>query len=59
VDIFTLARRMGTSVKMIDQTYGLITGADVHERELLDAFDQGSPRPFGHVLDTEAAADAA
>jgi integrase len=36
VDIFTLARRMGTSVKMIDQTYGhLITGADVHERDLL------------------------
>ena len=41
MDIFTLARRMGTSVKMIDQTYGhLITGADVHERELLDAFDR-------------------
>ena len=33
---------MGTSVKTIDQTYGhLITGADVHERELLDAFDRG------------------
>jgi hypothetical protein len=60
VDIFTLARRMGTSVKMIDQTYGhLITGADVHERELLDAFDQGAVRSFGHVLDTEETADAA
>ena len=60
VDIFTLARRMGTSVKMIDQTYGhLITGADVYERELLDAFDQRSAGPFGHVLDTEDAADAA
>jgi integrase len=60
VDIFTLARRMGTSVKMIDQTYGhLITGADVYERELLDAFDRGSARPFGHVLDTEDAANAA
>jgi integrase len=60
VDIFTLSRRMGTSVKMIDQTYGhLITGADVHERELLDAFDQGSAEPFGHVVDTEASADAA
>jgi integrase len=60
VDIFTLARRMGTSVKMIDQTYGhLITGADVHERELLDAFDQRCSRPFGHVVDTEAAEDAA
>jgi integrase len=60
VDIFTLARRMGTSVKMIDQTYGhLITGADVHERELLDAFDRGSARSFGHVMGTEDAADAA
>lgn len=60
VDIFTLARRMGTSVKMIDQTYGhLITVADVHERELLDAFDEGSARPFGHVTGTEEAADAA
>ena len=40
VDIFTLARRMGTSVKMIDRTYGhLVAGADVYERELLDAFD--------------------
>ena len=42
VDIFTLARRMGTSVKMIDRTYGhLIAGADIYERELLDAFDEG------------------
>ena len=40
VDIFTLARRMGTSVKMIDRTYGhLVAGADAYERELLDAFD--------------------
>ena len=44
VDIFTLARRMGTSVKMIDRTYGhLVAGADAYERELLDAFDE---RPF-------------
>jgi hypothetical protein len=51
---------MGAVVKMIDQTYGhLITGADVRERELLDAFDQGAPEPFGHVLSTEDAADAA
>jgi hypothetical protein len=58
VDIFTLALRMGTSVKMLDQTYGhLITGADVHE--LLDAFDGRGAEPFGHVLDTEAAEDAA
>ena len=31
---------MGTSVKMIDRTYGhLVAGADAYERELLDAFD--------------------
>ena len=61
VDIFTLSRRMGTSVKMIDQTYGhLITGADVRERELLDAFDRvNGADPFGHVVDTEHEADAA
>ena len=36
VDIFTLARRMGTRVKMIDRTYGhLVAAADVYE--LLDA----------------------
>ena len=41
MDIFTLARRMGTSVKMIDRTYGhLVAGADAYERELLDAFDE-------------------
>jgi integrase len=60
VDIFTLARRMGTSVKMIDQTYGhLVTGADVYERELLDAFDEGRSGPLGRYLDVEAEADAA
>jgi integrase len=60
VDIFTLARRMGTSVKMIDQTYGhLVTGADVYERELLDAFDEGRSTAVGRYLDAEAEADAA
>ena len=60
VDIFTLARRMGTSVKMIDLTYGhLVTGADVYERELLDAFDEGRPTPPGRYLDAEEATDAA
>lgn len=60
IDIFTLARRMGTSVKMIDQTYGhLITGADIRERELLDAFDQPVPDTFGHVVGTEGETDAA
>jgi integrase len=39
IDIFTLARRMGTSVTMIDRTYGhLVAGADAYERELLHAF---------------------
>ena len=54
IDIFTLARRMGTSVKMIDRTYGhLVAGADAYERELLDAFD-AAPRPLGRYLDAEA-----
>lgn len=40
INIFTLARRMGTSVKMIDKTYGhLAANADEYERELLDAYD--------------------
>jgi integrase len=60
VDIFTLARRMGTSVKMIDATYGLlIAGADIYERELLDAFDEGRSAAVGRFSDAEEAADAA
>jgi ADP-ribose pyrophosphatase YjhB (NUDIX family) len=59
VDIFTLARRMGTSVKMIDRTYGhLVGGADAYERELLDAFDAVS-RAVGRPLDGGSRADAA
>jgi integrase len=59
VDIFTLARRMGTSVKMIDRTYGhLVAGADAYERELLDAFDAG-PQRLGRYLDAESEEDAA
>jgi integrase len=43
VNIFALARRMGTSVKMIDETYGhLAPNADAHERDLLDAFDSAN-----------------
>jgi integrase len=43
IDIFTLARRMGTSVAMIDRTYGhLAAGADDYERDLLDAYDERS-----------------
>jgi len=50
---------MGTSVKMIDRTYGhLVAGADAYERELLDAFDSGS-KPLGRYLDAESEADAA
>jgi integrase len=41
VDLYTLARRMGTSLAMIDRTYGhLAVNADVAEREKLDAYDQ-------------------
>jgi integrase len=40
VDLFTLSRRMGTSLAMIDATYGhLARDADERERALLDAFD--------------------
>ena len=50
VDIFTLARRMGTSVAMIDRTYGhLAAGADDYERELLDAFDGALLRRMGAI----------
>ncbi len=60
VDIFTLARRMGTSVKMIDRTYGhLVAGADEYERELLDRFDNGRSEPDGRYSGGEEAADAA
>ncbi len=48
VPLYTLARRMGTSVEMIDETYGhLVADADGFERELLDSFDEriaGTPR---------------
>jgi integrase len=40
VSLFTLARRMGTSVEQIDKTYGhLLPDAEDYERRLLDAFD--------------------
>jgi integrase len=43
VNIFTLARRMGTSVQMIERTYGHLAGdADDYERTLLDAWDAAS-----------------
>jgi integrase len=43
VSLFHLARRMGTSVEMIDKTYGhLLPDAVDYERGLLDAFDAKS-----------------
>ena len=40
VSLFALARRMGTSLQMIDQTYGhLAPDADDYELGLLDAYD--------------------
>ena len=60
MDIFTLARRMGTSVKMIDRTYGhLVAGADAYERELLDAFDEAQSRSLGRAVDAHEGQDAA
>ena len=40
ISLFTLARRMGTSVAQIDATYGhLAPDAEAFERDLLDAWD--------------------
>jgi hypothetical protein len=50
---------MGTSVKMIDRTYGhLVAGADAYERQLLDAFDATSA-PVGRHMDGGSRADVA
>ncbi len=57
MSIFTLSRRMGTSVQMIDQTYGhLARDADDYDRGLLDAYDQAEAAK-GHVAGTDATAD--
>lgn len=52
VSLFTLARRMGTSVAQIDGTYGhLLPDAEAYERELLNAFDaraESGSAAFGH-----------
>jgi integrase len=43
VSLFSLSRRMGTSVEMLDRVYGhLLPDAAEHERGLLDAFDNAS-----------------
>jgi integrase len=52
MSIFTLSRRMGTSVQMIDQTYGhLARDADDYDRGLLDAYDRAEAGG-GHVVGT-------
>ena len=57
MSIFTLSRRMGTSVQMIDQTYGhLARDADEYDRGLLDAYDEAEAS-IGHVAGTIAPAD--
>jgi len=56
MSIFTLARRMGTSVQMIDATYGhLARDAEDQDRELLDAYDSAN----GHVVGTETTRNGA
>jgi hypothetical protein len=55
--IFALSRRMGTSVQMIDQTYGhLARDADDYDRALLDAYDEAAASN-GHVAGTIESAD--
>jgi integrase len=55
VSLFSLARRMGTSVAMIDRTYGhLAPDAEHYERSLLDAYDART-ETFGRLSDTESA----
>jgi integrase len=52
MSIFTLSRRMGTSVQMIDATYGhLASDADDYDRGLLDAYDAAAAAA-GHVVGT-------
>jgi integrase len=49
VSLFTLAHRMGTSVQMIDRTYGhLAPDAEAYELDLLDRWDLR-----GHEMGTE------
>ena len=45
VSLFALSRRMGTSLAMIDATYGhLAPDAEERERELLDTYDAAATR---------------
>jgi integrase len=53
ISLFALARRMGTSLEMIDRTYGhLSPDADEYELGLLDVFDTRVSHADGHFLDT-------
>jgi integrase len=55
MSIFTLSRRMGTSVRMMDATYGhLVRDAEDHDRGLLDAYD-GANDGRGHAVGTNPA----
>jgi integrase len=48
VSLFVRARRMGTSLDMIDKTYGhLAADADAYEADLLDAWDERTCRMGG------------
>jgi hypothetical protein len=48
VSLFTLSRRMGTSVDMIDRTYGhLAADTENVELALLNAYDVAEPREAG------------
>jgi integrase len=65
VDVFTLSRRMGTSIEMLNTTYGhLLPSGEEHERFVLDRWDAGHGRvesdgTVGHDMDTaEGEADA-
>ena len=53
VNVFTLARRMGTSVEMIDRTYGhLVRDADALESRMLDEWDGSvSPLSVRHIAE--------
>jgi integrase len=52
MSIFTLSRRMGTSVRMIDATYGhLAQDAEDQDRDLLNAYD-GQNGSGGHAVGT-------
>ena len=55
MSIFTLSRRMGTSVQMIDATYGhFARDAEDQDRGLLDAYDTAE-NARGHVVGTISA----